>query len=486
MTGSEDAGLTRRELAAGAASAGALVALGAWAPVGHGAQGDAAVRELARTVRGPVLVPGGAGFAGARRLYDPAFDGVRPRAVLVAAGDEDVEAAVRWAARREIRITARSGGHSYGGYSTVRDGLVVDLSRRRTVAPERRNTRARIEPGAQLIDVYARLARAGVTVPAGTCPSVGFGGLALGGGMGLAARRLGLTCDRITALTVVTADGRARRVDAAREEDLYWALRGGGGGNFGIVTSFTVRTAPVRRAAHFTATWAADEAADALAAWLRFAPRTDDRLTSIFSLSGGSVTALGQFLGPAARLRALLRPLAGARITVGSDDYLRLQRRWAGCADRALAACHTRGTRAGGRLPRQAFAAKSDYLNRQLSARGRRAAVAAARRGGVALLFDAYGGAVNRPDRDATAFVHRDALCSIQYYAGGGGAGARRAAAGAHAAMRPFVSGEAYQNYIDPELADWRRAYYAENLERLRAVRAAVDPDRVFRFAQGI
>jgi FAD/FMN-containing dehydrogenase len=458
--------LTRREFARQAAGAGLMVALPAWRPVGAGAQGDRQLRELARAVRGPVLAPGDAGYARAKRLFDPEFDRIRPLAVLRATSAADVQEAVRWAARHDVRITARSGGHSYGGYSTVRGGLVVDLSRRRAIALDRNNTRARIEPGAQLGAVYARLARAGVTIPAGTCPSVGLGGLALGGGVGLAGRRLGLTCDRVTALTIVTADGRRRRIDAESDEDLFWACRGGGGGNFGIVTSLTLRTAPARRAAYFFASWPGGQAAEALDAWLRFAPETDDRLTSILSLSTGpSVRALGQFMGEPGELRSLLGPLAnaGASLTVGADDYVAVQRRWAG------------GT------ARTRFAAKSDYLARPLSAAGRRAALNAVARGPVSLLFDAYGGALNRPGRTDTAFVHRDQLCSIQYYAGSEGPVRR-----AHRLMRRHVSGEAYQNYIDPELGGWRRAYYAENLERLRAVREAVDPDRVFRFAQGI
>jgi FAD/FMN-containing dehydrogenase len=270
----------------------------------------------------------------------------------------------------------------------------------------------------------------------------------------------------VTALSIVTADGDLRRIDAERDADLFWACRGGGGGNFGIVTSFTLRTARARRAAYFTASWPGGLAEEALAAWQRFAPETDDRLTSIFSLSTGpQARALGVYLGDPGPLRRLLRPLenAGASVSVGAGDYLAVQRRFAG------------GT------ARTRFAAKSDYLARRLPAAGRRAAVAAVAGGPVSLLFDSYGGALNRPARDATAFVHRDSLCSIQYYAGSEGPVRR-----AKRRMRPYVSGEAYQNYIDPELDGWERAYYAENLERLRAVRAAVDPDRVFRFPQAI
>jgi FAD/FMN-containing dehydrogenase len=451
------------------------------------------LRELARAVRGPVVVRGASGYAALAHVYNERWDGRLPRAVLVAHGVGDVQAAVRWAARHGVAIRARSGGHSYAGWSTVADGLVVDLRRLRGIGLERANTRAVIGPGAQLGDVYARLAANGVTVPAGSCPSVAMGGLALGGGMGLAGRALGLTLDRVSEVQVVLADGSVKRASATRHEDLFWACRGGGGGNFGIVTSFRLRTAPAARAAWFSVSWPWAQASEALAAWQSLMGGAPPALTSVFSLSTGPrVSALGQFMGGASRLPALLRPLtrvAGAHLSVGSAGYGALQRRWAGCLDISATACHTRGTRPGGTLPRANFAAGSDYVHRPLTSAGRAAAIAAIERrhGGTgALLFDSYGGAINRVAADATAFVHRDALCSIQYLAYGPTAPGAAWVRSARAALAPHVSGEAYQNYIDPDLAHWPRAYYGTNLPRLRSIKARVDPDRLFDFPQAI
>jgi hypothetical protein len=197
-------------------------------------------------------------------------------------------------------------------------------------------------------------------------------------------------------------------------------------------------------------------------------------------------------MGDAGRLPALLRPLtrvAGARLSVGSADYGALQRRWAGCLHLSGAACHTRGTRPGGTLPRALFAAGSDYVGRPLSAAGRAAAIAAIgrRQGGTAaLLFDSYGGAINRVPADATAFVHRDALYSIQYLAYGPTAAGGAWVRGARASLAAHVNGEAYQNYIDPDLAHWPRAYYGANLGRLQAIKVKLDPDRLFDFPQAI
>ena len=487
------AGLTRRELARRGAVAGAALAVPGWAVE---AMAAAPLGELRRAVRGPVRTP----RSSSGILYNERYDGIEPLAVLQAVDARDVQAAVRWAARHDVPIAARSGGHGYAGYASVRGGLVVDLRRLDGIAVARGS--AKVGPGSQLVDVYRRLARAGVTIPAGSCPSVGVGGHALGGGMGLAGRRFGLTCDNVTSLRIVTADGRLLTCDADTNADLYWACRGGGGGNFGIVTSFQLKTHAVGSASWFSISWPWASAGAALAAWQALAPGTTSRLTSIFSLgtggSGPTVTSLGQYFGSVAQLRALVRPLtavAGARLSIGSSGYFALQKRWAGCATTSTAACHTTGTEPGDRLQRARFAAKSDYVAQQLSSAGRAAMVNAIERrqrqgaGSGALLLDAYGGAINDVAADATAFVHRDVMFGIQELAYFGPAGQSAALSwlrSTHAALAPHTTGAGYQNYIDPTLANWRRAYYGANYERLVEVKRTYDPDGLFRFAQSI
>lgn len=426
-----------------------------------------ALRELERAVRGPVSRPPDSRGI----VYDERWESARPRAVVQALDTADVQAVVRWAARTGIPLAVRSGGHSYGGWSTRAHGVVLDLRRLDRVSVH--GDSATIGPGATLWRVYSTLARHHARVPAGSCPTVGFGGLALGGGMGLAGRELGLTADNVRALRVVTAEGRVRVADALRERDLFWSLRGGGGA-FGVVTAFTVKLHRAAPAAWFTASWS--DAAAGLAAWQAWAPHTDPRCTSILSLSGGTASAVGQFGGPESQLRALLRPLRAATAT-GTSSHLDLVRRWANCGH--AGACSS---------PRTRFAAASAYVATPLDAGGRAAFVAAARgRGGF--LLDAYGGALNRPGHDATAFVHRDALFSVQaltYFGAGETVSALSWLRDARRVLAAHGNGQAYQNYADPGLPTWRDAYYASNRERLEAIKATVDPERVFATGQMI
>jgi FAD/FMN-containing dehydrogenase len=478
---------------AGAVAAGALVP--GWVTASAGGATDPRVRALARAVRGRVLTPASPGYNVARLPVNSRYSGIRPLAILRAAGVGDVQQAVRWAAGTGVPIVARSGGHSYAGYSTTR-GLIVDLSGFDGIRPNRTAGTVRVGAGARLIDVYSTLIPLGVTIPAGSCPTVGMGGLALGGGVGFASRAMGTTSDNVQALTMVAANGAVVQASARTNEDLLWASRGGGGGNFGIVTGFTLKTHPIGPAAYFTATFPWSAAEDVVTRWQSWAPEAPDGLFSICSLSTGAgapvLNVFGQYLGSEAALQRLLRRLTAAArpssLSVGTSSYLNLQLRWAGCLGKSPSACRA--------LPYASFAAKSDYVSRPLPARavaimtrwlGQRQASG---QGSGALLLDSYGGAINRVAPGATAFVHRDNLFSIQYGAYWGTPSAEAPGLawirGVHRALRPFVSGFAYQNYVDPDLADYRHAWYGANYPRLAQVKKDRDPHSLFHFPQAI
>ena len=246
--------LDRRQFLVGTAGGAILLRL----PSEASGVSKRALRELRSAVRGRVLLPRDS----TRIVYNRRFEGLRPDAVVHVENTADVAAAVRWADRFDVRVVARSGGHSYAGYSSTGDGVVLDLSKLRGVRVA--GGRATVGPGAQLIDVQRALTRRGLSVPSGSCPSVGIGGLALGGGHGLAGRRFGLTSDNLLAARVVTADGRVRHADADTNEDLFWACRGGGGGNFGIVTALTLKTHRAPGGTWFSVSWPWSQAEEAL------------------------------------------------------------------------------------------------------------------------------------------------------------------------------------------------------------------------------
>ncbi|MDX6503081.1 MAG: hypothetical protein QOE29_206 [Gaiellaceae bacterium] len=476
---------TRRELLARGLAVGAGLA---YAPAASAR--DPRLRSLARDLRGPVLSPGSAAYAQARIPENARYAGIHPLAVAQPLDAHDVATVVRWSAKTGVPIVARSGGHSYAGYSTSH-GVVVDLSRMRSVQ-SLAGGRASVGAGVRLGVLYDRLAAAGRALPAGSCPSVGIGGLALGGGFGLASRAWGLTCDRLAAVDIVTADGSILTADAQHHTDLFWASRGGGGGNFGIATRFVFRTLPVpQQGSYFIATWPWAQAEEVLDRFLSWAPHAPDGLGAICRLATGvttpSVQVFGQFLGTAAQLNALLAGLvtglAPQALKVADASWLDLLRRWAGCLGKELTACSQPVS--------QSFAGGSDYLTAPLSAAGLqacRAAIEARQAGhqGGALLFDAYGGAIGRVKPAATAFVHRNVIASCQEFALGEPVAARAWVRATRASLRPHVSGFAYQNYIDPDLASWRHAYYGANLQRLTKVKRRYDPKNRFHFAQSI
>ncbi|MER6001267.1 FAD-binding oxidoreductase [Nonomuraea angiospora] len=438
--------------------------------------------RLRRQLKGTLVLPGDAGYDTARRLYNPAYDRIRPGGVAYCANAADVSACLTFARTGGVPVTTRSGGHSYAGWSTG-PGLVIDVSRMSSVAYAA--GRATVGAGAKLIDVYDKLARHGVSIPAGSCPTVGVGGLTLGGGIGVVSRKYGLTCDNLQSVRVVTADGRTLDCDAARNAGLYWACRGGGGGNFGVAVSFTFRTFAARDVTVFFLHWPWAKAGAAVKAWQSWGPSAPDELWSSLHLgrSGGGldVAIVGTYVGGRPALDRLLAPLVGkigqpSSRSARTVPYLDGMKIMGGCAAMSIAECR--------RMPREAFAAKSHMAYRKLPADGVRALVDGVARGGRhSVLLDAMGGAIGRVGPADTAFPHRAALYSVQYYAEGTD---RRWLRGLHSDMSPFFGDHAYVNYIDPDLSNWRNAYYGPNAARLAEVKSTYDPGRLFRLPQGI
>ncbi|SFR09295.1 FAD/FMN-containing dehydrogenase [Lentzea waywayandensis] len=393
----------------------------------------------------------------------------KPAATVRCVRVEDVQECLELAVRERVPVAARSGGHSYAGYSTPHNGLVIDLAGMSDVRVE--GNQARIGGGARMHDIYEALGAAGQALPAGTCRSVGIGGLVLGGGISVVSRGYGLTCDHLTEARIVTPDGVLRTASAHEEPDLFWALKGGCGGNFGVVTEFTFRTDPAPDLAVFSLGYPEGSAADVTDAWQEWMADAPDELWSSLRVDSGPKSVpgvVGTYEGSAKDLHRLLDRMPSAVREVGEMTYLEAMR-------------HYSGPEESGRP----YVASSRMLNQHVSG----ASVAALMDGQppVAILFDSFGGAVERIAPDATAFPHRDATASAQILVDLGDlteARARALLAGVRDGLGAGTTG--YVNYIDPEMPDWPTAYYGRNLARLKEVANRYDPDRVLAFPQGL
>ncbi|MFG1811184.1 FAD-binding oxidoreductase [Streptomyces sp. NPDC049040] len=454
-----------------------------------GAVSDEDWLRLGKSVKGRVLRPGDAGFHASSAPFNKRFTASAPGGVVAVADVDDVQRAVEWARETGVPIVPRGGGHSYAGYS-VNSGLVVDLRALGTVTADGSSGLVTAAGGALMAGVYAAVEPEGIAFALGNGASVGIAGLTLGGGSAATSRKFGLTADALVATTLVTADGELLTCDAERNSDLFWACRGGGGGNFGINVSFTYQAFPVSGASTCLLLWDGADASKVFAVLqevMRQAPRECSiRLGLSTTGSGVTVSAVGLHLGPAGELRDLLDPVLAVARPLREDiadrtfweakDYLLHE-----TSEGAFAA---RTGFAVDPLPPEAVA--------EVLARLARWPGGGNPDGGGFALFG-WGGEVNTPAPDATAFPHRHAnyLVSMDTsWAREDGPEAvpahLRWLAELREAVAPHLTGGAYVNFTDPDLADWRTAYHGANYPRLVEVKRRVDPDRLFDFPQAI
>ncbi|MFE3741385.1 FAD-binding oxidoreductase [Streptomyces sp. NPDC059134] len=470
---------------------------------------------LARGLDGTLVRPGEAAYDTARQLYNTRYDTLRPAAVAYVSGEDDIRECLAFARTHRTPVSIRGGGHSYAGFSSGDGRLVIDVTRLDALTSTATGTT--IGAGARLSGVYRALAARGRTIPAGSCPTVGVAGLTLGGGHGVTSRAYGLTCDSLLSATLLTAGGKRLTADARRNPDLFWALRGAGNGNFGVVTELRFRTHPAPEVVVANASWPWSKADTLLAAWQTWGPEQPDEIWSALHLSAGpggitptiSLSVLS--LGTEQDLKNAVDRLADGPGGPGSARSVSVRRRgyeeamlgYAGCAGYTEEQCSLPGTLPGrdpgGALGRETYAGASDFFDRSLSAAGRRALTGAvegftrlpaAQGGAGTIALTALGGAINRVDPAATAFVHRRSRMLAQYIGawrpGAPGTEQRAWLKSAHGAMRRYASGAAYQNYADPALTDWRAAYYGSAAQRLTELKNRYDPDGLFDFPQAL
>ena len=237
---------------------------------------------LSASIEAEVLLPGTRAYESARRPALAQFFDRHPAAIVLCQSPDDIARTIAYARQRGLPVVARSGGHCFAGRSST-DGIVLDISPMDTVSVSQATVT--VGAGTRLGALGDALHRHDVALPTGCGGTVGIAGLTLGGGLGILGRQYGLTCDQLVAARVVLADGQVLDCDEAHQPDLFWALRGAGGGHFGVVTSLAFRTVPAPEVTIFRLTWPLDPAASLVTAWTEGAPEASDELSVNLQLS---------------------------------------------------------------------------------------------------------------------------------------------------------------------------------------------------------
>ncbi len=469
--------------------------------------------KLAAELEGHLVLPGDPTYDLLRRPFNYRID-QHPVAIARCVSEADVVACVRFACAAGVPVTCRSGGHGAEGYCSLDGELTIDQSAMQEIRVDTESGVVHVGAGSSWGQVdlvtYARL----LASPGGGCAAVGVAGLSQGGGFGPIARTWGLTVDNVLSARIVTSrDQRVVEASAAQNDDLFWALRGGGGGNFGAVTQFTYKLHPIepillggmllykwsdaKAVFQFYRDWMNSEENDerlTLLPLFFFAPGNTPMAGISLFYNGDAEQGLSYvekilsaakvpepFNAPVeqALLRGTLPAYTGTESTTawpGSGQYWRsgfLRNDFPDEAIDTFMSWFAKCPLPPDRPPsRPSGGVKQDDLSFGF--------------------IESLGGAIERVSRDDTAFFWRDQRFSFTFigvYDPGDaqwGAETRAWADAFREAMEPYFSGGVYVNYVQSELADWQRAYYGEHYAKLRSIKQEHDPGHVFRFPQDL
>jgi FAD/FMN-containing dehydrogenase len=450
----------------------------------------ASISELKNRLKGDIILPKDRNYEDARKIWNGSID-KRPGAIVRCSTTSDVANAVNFARAGKFAVAIRGGGHNIAGNALCDDGIVIDLSQMRAVSVDPRARRATVDGGATLADLDGATQAHGLATPVGINSTTGIGGLTLGGGFGWLSRKYGMTIDNLESAEVVTAAGEVVRADSIKHPDLFWALRGGGG-NFGVVTSFEFRLHPVgpqvlcglvvypfsksvlQQYREFAAT-----APDELSVWavIRQAPPLPFLPKEVH---GTEIVALALiYVGDPRDGEPLIGPLRKFGVMAGEHVGVQSFTAWQQTFDPLLTAGARNYWKSHNfsKLDDGLFDAVAESIAKLPSPQ-------------CEIFFGALGGATAQPDSDSTAYPHRDVQFVMNVHGRWEDPADDTLCIGWSRdffnASAPFASGGVYVNFLTSDEGDRVRAAYGPNYDRLVRVKRQYDPNNLFRVNQNI
>jgi FAD/FMN-containing dehydrogenase len=452
---------------------------------------EATIAEFRNSLRGELIEPGDASYEAARKVYNRMIDR-RPRLIARCADVADVMSAVNFGREQKLLVAIRGGGHNAGGLGVCDDGLVIDLSPMNHVRVDPKKKTARVGGGALWRDVDHATHVFGLAVPSGIVSTTGVGGLTLGGGIGYLTRRYGLTVDNLLAVEMVLADGRFVNASAKENADLFWAVRGGGG-NFGVVTSFLFKAQPLQTVYGGPMLWPMEDAAEMMRWYRSFIAKAPDdvngflvfftvppvppfpqhlhnkMMCGIVWCYTGTIKKAEKLFKPIRKFKTpaldMVGPIPFPALQSMFDDLYPAGLQWYWKADFVRT------------LPDEAIALHLKH-----------AAKAPTMLSGMHLY--PIDGAASRVKAEATPWAFRDAKwAAVMVGVDPVPANKEKICAWAKeywSALHPYSAGGAYVNFMMEEGEDRIRATYGKNYKRLAKIKKRYDPTNFFRVNQNI
>ncbi|HEY7636102.1 MAG TPA: FAD-binding oxidoreductase [Gemmatimonadales bacterium] len=450
------------------------------------------LEPLAASLAGQVLPPGSPGYDEARTIWNAMIDR-KPGLIIRCASTADVAQAVRFAREHDLVLAVRGGGHNIAGNAVTEGGLMLDLSPMKAIQIDQGKRTARVGPGATLADFDREAQAFGLATPVGVNSTTGIAGLTLGGGFGWLSRSLGLTIDNLLSAEVVLASGEVVQTSAGQNPDLFWGIRGGGG-NFGVVTSFEFQLHRVGpEVLSGLIVHPLEAAKDVLRFYREFLPTTPEEFACWFVMRkapplpflspewhGKEILALAVcYSGPVAEGEKVAAPLRKFGKPVADVIAPHPFTAWQTILDPLL----TPGLR--NYWKSHYFKEVSDGLIDVLIEYARKIPDP-----NTEIAFAQLGGAISRVPADATAYAARDAEFTINVHGRWQDAGKDAECIGwareLFRAAAPFASSGAYVNFMTQEEGDRVRAAYGRNYDRLVNLKSKYDPSNLFKVNQNI